>query len=332
MAIAMAVGRFRASLIPALLLTLVLLPAPCRSVDGRIKNFVILVMENRSFDHMLGWMKRLNPKIDGVTGKESNPMSVADLNSSRIFFDDEADYVDPDPGHLFEEVREQVFGSNDTSVDPPPMNGFVQQAASMTPNMSELVMKGFKPEAVPIYRALVQEFAVFDRWFSALPGPTQPNRLFVYSATSYGATDHDKSQLASGYPQKTIFQSLEESGLSFGIYHHGLPATLFYRELRKVKYVSNFHKFNDHFQQDARNGSLPNVAVIETRYFQSLSSPANDDHPSHDISTGQKFVKRVYEILRGIPQWTWAPKCVKNRSCHISIRCVLPLGAALHKI
>ncbi|MCI33492.1 non-specific phospholipase C3-like, partial [Trifolium medium] len=63
-----------------------------------IKTVVVLVQENRSFDHMLGWMKPLNPEIDGVTSSESNPISTSDSNSNRVQFSDRSIYVDPDPG------------------------------------------------------------------------------------------------------------------------------------------------------------------------------------------------------------------------------------------
>lgn len=113
-----------------------------------IKTVVVLVMENRSFDHMIGWMKKLNPEINGVTGSESNPISTNDPNSPRIFFDNKSHFVDPDPGHSFQAIREQIFGSNDTSAVPPPMNGFAQQARSMDPNMTQSVMNGFDPDMV----------------------------------------------------------------------------------------------------------------------------------------------------------------------------------------
>lgn len=160
-----------------------------------IKTVVVLVMENRSFDHLLGWMKKsVNPSINGVTGQECNPVP----NSTQtICFTSDAEFVDPDPGHSFEAVEQQVFGSGSGQI--PSMMGFVEQAISMPGNLSETVMKGFRPEAVPVYAELVKEFAVFDRWFSSIPGPTQPNRLFVYSATSHGSTSHVKKQLAIGY-------------------------------------------------------------------------------------------------------------------------------------
>ncbi|KAI7985919.1 Non-specific phospholipase C6 [Camellia lanceoleosa] len=268
-----------------------------------IKTIVVLVLENRSFDHMIGWMKNsINPSINGVTGKECNPVSTKDQDhpqTQSICFKDDAEFVDPDPGHSFEAVEQQVFGSGPI----PSMTGFVEQALSMSQNLTETVMKGFKPQNVPVFAALVQEFAVFDRWFCSIPGPTQPNRLFVYSATSHGSTSHVKKQLATGYPQQTIFDSLHDNGFNFGIYFQNIPTTFFYRNLRKLKYICKFHLYGLKFKKDARDGKLPNLSVIEPRYFDIKGLPANDDHPSHDVANGQKLVKEVYETLRASPQW-----------------------------
>lgn len=157
-----------------------------------IKTVVVVVMENRSFDHMLGWMKSLNPSINGVDGSEFNRVSAGDPTSRQIFFDDNSQYVDPDPGHSFQAIREQIFGSERTSNEIPPMNGFAQVAQGMdgSGKMARNVMSGFKPDSVKVYKELVQEFAVFDRWFASVPASTQPNRLYVHSATSHGATSN----------------------------------------------------------------------------------------------------------------------------------------------
>uniref|UniRef100_A0A7N0RAG0 Uncharacterized protein n=1 Tax=Kalanchoe fedtschenkoi TaxID=63787 RepID=A0A7N0RAG0_KALFE len=292
-------SAFRRCSVFTLFIALLLLSGNCpATAQSPIKTVVVLVMENRSFDHMLGWMKKsVNPSIDGVTGSECNTAST-----KTICFTDDARFVDPDPGHSFEAVTRQVFGSSpDATV--PDMSGFVEQALSISQNLSTAVMRGFHPDSIPVYKTLAAEFAVFDRWFSALPGPTQPNRLFVYSATSHGATSHVKKQLASGYPQKTIFDSLHENGHSFGVYFQTIPATLFYRNMRKLKYIFKFHNYASKFKKDARSGKLPSLTVIEPRYFDLKGMPANDDHPSHDIANGQKLVKEVYETLRASPQW-----------------------------
>ncbi|XP_073050848.1 non-specific phospholipase C2-like [Primulina eburnea] len=273
------------------------------SAASPIKTVVILVMENRSFDHMLGWMKKLNPEINGVDGSETNPLNTNDPNSSKIFFGNKSHFVDPDPGHSFQAIREQIFGSNGTSVNTPPMNGFAQQALSMDPNMPQSVMNGFCPEKVAVYESLVSEFAVVDRWFASVPASTQPNRLYVHSGTSHGATSNVPAQLAKGFPQRTIFEDLDDAGISFGIYFQNIPATLFYRNLRKLKYFTKFHPYDLTFKKDAKNGKLPGYVVIEQRYTDSKIEPANDDHPSHDVYQGQMFVKEVYETIRGSPQW-----------------------------
>lgn len=165
------------------------------------------------------------------------------------------------------------------------------------------VMSGFKPEVLPVYTELANEFAVFDRWFASVPASTQPNRFYVHSATSHGASSNVRKDLIHGFPQKTIFDSLDENGLSFGIYYQNVPTTMFFNSLRKLKHVTKFHYYNLKFKSHAMNGKLPNYVVVEQRYFDVELFPANDDHPSHDVAIGQKFVKEVYEILRASPQW-----------------------------
>ncbi|KAK1437044.1 hypothetical protein QVD17_02829 [Tagetes erecta] len=277
-------------------------------IKGPIKTLVILVMENRSFDHMLGWIKKTRPDIDGLTGNEYNHVNASDPLSTKLYVSNDAVFVDSDPGHSIQAIREQIFGSGFESPgsesDPAPMSGFVQQANSMGVDwMNRTVMSGFEPGLLPTYGALVNEFAVFDRWFASVPASTQPNRLYVHSATSHGASSNVRKDLINGFPQKTVFDSLDENGLTFGIYYQNIPATLFFKSLRKLKFITNFHEFDLKFKYDAKKGKLPNYVVVEQRYFDVNLFPANDDHPSHDVAVGQEFVKEVYETLRASPQW-----------------------------
>ncbi|KAL9245200.1 hypothetical protein vseg_018878 [Gypsophila vaccaria] len=275
-----------------------------------IKTVVVLVMENRSFDHILGWMKQLQPELDGVSDPHefSNPLDTSDPDSTRINFGDESVYVDPNPGHEYQDIYEQIYGEPWTEESaqkkpPPTMQGFAQNANRIQPGMAETVMNGFKPDLVPVYKKLVAEFAVCDRWFSSAPAATHPNRLYIHSATSHGLTTNDSKKLDLGLPQKTIFDSLHESDYSFGIYYKSAPSTLYYRNLRKLKYLTKFHQFDLKFKHHCKEGKLPNYVVIEPNYFDLLGSPGDDDHPSHDVSRGQRFVKEVYEALRSSPQW-----------------------------
>ncbi|KAI4368887.1 hypothetical protein MLD38_017394 [Melastoma candidum] len=300
-------GRIVPLQLTSLLISLLLIaghsrPHPSRRPDGPIKTIVVLVMENRSFDHVLGWLKSTRPDIDGLSGSESNPLNVSDPDSPSVRVSSDAIFIDWDPGHSFQAIRQQIFGSNDSS-GRPLMNGFAQQAESMEEGKSKTAMSGFKPSVLPVYTELANEFAVFDRWFASVPTSTQPNRFYVHSATSHGASSNVRKDLVHGFPQKTIFDSLEENGLSFGIYYQNIPATLFFKSLRKLKHVGNFHEYNLKFKAHAKDGKLPNYVVIEQRYFDVNIFPANDDHPSHDVAVGQRFVKEVYETLRASPQW-----------------------------
>ncbi|PUZ45372.1 hypothetical protein GQ55_8G217500 [Panicum hallii var. hallii] len=279
----------------------------------KIKTVVVLIQENRSFDHMLGWMKSLNPAIDGVTGAELNHAVAGDAASPAVHFGNASQYVDPDPGHSFMAIYEQVYGDPYTwggaapatkpGVAVPPMSGFAQQAEKEKAGMSATVMNGFRPDAVPVYRELVREFAVCDRWFASVPSSTQPNRMFVHSATSHGLVGNDKKMLRAGMPQRTIFDALHDAGHSFGIYYQFPPAVLLYRNMRQLKYINKFHPYDLDFKRHCKEGKLPNYVVIEQRYLDLKLFPGNDDHPSHDVAHGQRLVKEVYEALRSSPQW-----------------------------
>ncbi|XP_002455351.2 non-specific phospholipase C6 [Sorghum bicolor] len=276
-----------------------------RPSTSPIKNVVVLALENRSFDHMLGWMRRLlGLPVDGLTGAECNPNSTNSTTSS-ICVSADADLVVPDdPGHSFEDVLEQVFGNGNISAAQPSMSGFVRSALSVNALLSSAVMRAFRPSLLPTFSALAPAFAVFDRWFSSIPGPTQPNRLFLYSATSRGAVAHDKLDLLLGYPQRTIFESLAADGHDFAVYFKTIPTVLFYRRLRALRYAArSFHRYDAAFKDHARRGVLPALSVIEPRYFDLTGTPADDDHPAHDVANGQRLVKDVYEALRASPQW-----------------------------
>ncbi|KAF0901170.1 hypothetical protein E2562_038184 [Oryza meyeriana var. granulata] len=259
---------------------------------------------------MLGWMRRLlGLPIDGLTGAECNP-GPGDSGGLRCVSPD-ADLVVPDdPAHAFEDVLEQLLGfrPNATATDnqyEADMSGFVRSAVSVSSLLTDAVMRGFTPSRLPAFSALASSFAVFDRWFSSIPGPTQPNRLFLYSATSHGAVAHDKWNLLRGYPQRTIFDSLAADALDYRVYFKTIPTTLFYRRLRTVANAARgtFRRYDAAFLDHARRGLLPPLSVIEPRYFDLTGTPADDDHPAHDVANGQRLVKEVYEALRAGPQW-----------------------------
>eukprot|EP01114_Cavostelium_apophysatum_P021828 TRINITY_DN771_c1_g1_i2.p1 TRINITY_DN771_c1_g1~~TRINITY_DN771_c1_g1_i2.p1 ORF type:complete len:480 (+),score=98.93 TRINITY_DN771_c1_g1_i2:130-1569(+) len=267
-----------------------------------IKHVVVLMLENRSFDHMLGFLKQsLNPEIDGLTGTESNPINPFDTESPSVFVSDDAPYVTLDPGHSFGDATQQIYGGPEHPENRP-MNGFLANGLSVDPVRGRDVLKAFNRTWVPAISTLVQEFAVFDRWYSSMPGPTQTNRLFVHSATSHGMGTNDVTTLIQGVPQDSIYDRLYKAKKSFRVYFEEVSTTLFFQNMRKPKYWSRLKKFS-RFLEDCADGELPDYSFIEPRYFDYLGKVANDQHPQHDVAPGEVLIKKIYEALRASPQW-----------------------------
>jgi len=203
-------------------------------VSDRLEHIVVLMLENRSFDHMCGFLKKFNSNIDGLNGTETCPYNPQDLSQGTVQVNTTSPYVTSvDPSHSWSGTKDQIFGYDNTKSDPAPMNGFVYNyfKDGDTQAKGADVMKCFDPANVPAISALAQQFAIFDHWYSSVPGPTQPNRLFLHSCTSLGSISNDDVLLAEGYPQKTIYDSLYESGVSWRSYFHDFPSVLFLRNL-----------------------------------------------------------------------------------------------------
>ena len=177
-----------------------------------IQNIVVLMLENRSFDHLLGSLNTLIPGVAGLSGKEFNYDDPRNPQSTKTVVTPGPQYATPysipfNPQHEFLDVQMQLYGPqpaanpaqpaapNAPTSDPDatPMNGFMFSAnasASRTRIISsgdpQQVMEFFVPEEIPVLTTLAQSFAVFNWWFSSLPGPTWPNRYFIHAATSGG--------------------------------------------------------------------------------------------------------------------------------------------------
>lgn len=168
------------------------------SAGSRIKHVVVLFEENRSFDHLLGWSKNLLG-VDGLTGLESNPVDLGDKTRGNVSVSSGATYVNTiDPNHgydcftsnlddcfhtthgtcppqRFPAYDFKVFGGE--SEDVARMNGFFgYELKHHSFNDSKFVMEGFAPAKLPITVGLAKEFAVFDKFYAAFPGPSWPNR------------------------------------------------------------------------------------------------------------------------------------------------------------
>ncbi len=271
-----------------------------------IRHVVVLMLENRSYDHMLGFLGT----GDGLTGSEFNLVDPADPASARVPVSRDAAYLgdfgDPpiDPSHEHTDVNRQLFDANPPPVPLPAVTsiGFVKNYAGLeggTPESGRRIMKCFDPQKLPVLTALAKEFALCDRWFSSVPGQTWPNRFFVHAASSGGFLDNT----LRNYTMRTIFDNLSAAGERWTVYFHDAPHCLTLASLRKPEYKNNFRPFNVFFPLACKTNTLPSYSFIEPRYFDFLGLKANDQHPPHDVRLGEELIADVYEALRNSPAW-----------------------------
>ncbi|PYS61842.1 MAG: phosphoesterase, partial [Acidobacteria bacterium] len=199
-----------------------------------IKHVFVLMLENRSLDHMLGFsgitgkdaVSGQPTTIQGLTGSESNT-----YNNHPYQVSHPADWSMPvDPCHEFLCVVEQLSGQTSYPHGGPypaiNCGGFVANYAANggVANPGE-IMKCYDAGQLPVINALAKEFVICDKWFSSIPGPTWPNRYFVHAASS-GGLDHSPSTeeialwFVDGIPlQKgTIFDKLNHASKKWHIY------------------------------------------------------------------------------------------------------------------
>lgn len=148
-----------------------------------IEHVIVLMLENRSFDHMLGFLKTLVPDLEGCVPDAkgcSNPTDLSDPTSAAVTVDDTAVYSQVSPSHSIAGTTEQIYPASSTE---PTMQGFIASYAGKTTNGAD-IMKCFSPDHLPVMSNLTREFTIIDGWHAGVPGPTMPNRAYAISATS----------------------------------------------------------------------------------------------------------------------------------------------------
>lgn len=270
-----------------------------------VKNIVVLMFENRSFDHMLGYLRTDAYPIEGLTGTEFQLEDPGNLASAAVQVSNLANYTGDlsiDPAHDTLNVNDQLFGTAIPAPGMVPTNRwFLFNYAHVVGNNvtnAHNIMKCFAPLKLPALTTLAQEFAVCDHWYASVPGQTWPNRFFVHAATSAGFLDNEVRQ----YDMRTIYDNLSAQGISWSIYFHDIPQSLALTHLQAEVFKDRFRPFGS-FTSDAQNGSLPSYSFIEPRYYDFLFWKASDQHPDHDVSLGDALIADVYEALRNSPQW-----------------------------
>jgi phospholipase C len=290
-----------------------------------VEHFVVLMLENRSFDHMLG--------LAGVgsSGLLQSPGQVnpAFTNSAQVGGQTRnypaaagADYVIAaeqidrkgfgGPGHSFPDATLQVYGTEvapDPLPEPAPMSGFAQSYARglmvdahisrPTAQQVQVPMLAFTPDKLPVLATLAREFCTCDHWFCEIPGPTQPNRLFVHAGTAAGLAHNVWNE---SFDDTTIYEELEKVGRDWGVFYFDLRDTDCYPQIKKRARIEPFQSFYGHVS----DGTLPAYSFLCPRYNESRdpSQPApNSQHAPYDVRNGENLIADVYEALRASPLW-----------------------------
>jgi phospholipase C len=281
-----------------------------------IQHIVCLLMENRSFDQMLGCFSGVYHDLDGIDPLQQRTNALgpgSPANRKQVFeqsptHDRQMPWREPnvwDPHHEVPHVHTQIEGPEGR---PQRMSGFVADFAKAYPDSTDearqYVMGYYPLDFLPALHALGRNFLICDRWFSSLPGPTWPNRFVALSGTASGRVDMPGDGTyhidIPGYfhqKQPTIFDRLNEKGINWKSYFHSLPQSWALRRARLPQNIARFF-YIDEFFEDAREEAqyFPQFCYIEPDL---LGFQQNDDHPPHDVMKGEKLIADVYNALRG---------------------------------
>jgi phospholipase C len=301
-------------------------------VNPNIKHVFVLMLENRSFDHILGFSGLTGTdaetgqptSIDGTSTTDSNSYNGENYSATN----DAADVMGHDPGHEFNDVIEQLCdpGTVYTGGPYPKINnsGFVSNyATTKSPgeggakNAFGEIMKCYDTQrALPIMMTLAREFAVCDHWYASLPGPTWPNRFFVHAASS-GGLDHSPTTTETLEWEKlkgfvfangTIYENLVKAGQKWRIYHGvsepifgAIPSVAALKGIQMSK-TSHYEDFANDLQNDYHYG----YTFIEPNYGDILNGSytgGQSQHPMDDVRHGEALIKSTYEAIRNSALW-----------------------------
>jgi phospholipase C len=285
-----------------------------------IDTVIVLMLENRSFDHMLGYLysgqgnvSPANQPFEGLTGNESNPdANGAPVPVSKIEPTTPNCYFMPgaDPGEGYMAANEQLYGTQTGPADgtAAPMSGFVKNFADTlhwqststgwsilpgtTPND---IMGCFTPEALPVLSGLARGYASCDHWYGSAPTETLPNRAFSATGTSQGHMD-DKTRT---FTAPSIFALMTKHDINWAIYGYSSePLTRHtYTDIASEP-DSRFGTFAT-FTGAAAAGTLPAFVFLEP----SWGSSGNSQHPNYDVALGEQLIHDVYYAVRNGPKW-----------------------------
>jgi phospholipase C len=249
-------------------------PLPPPGESG-IDHVVVVMMENRSFDHFLGWL----PNADG---KQAG-LSFADPGGTQhptAHLTDFQGCAHPDPDHSWDGGRIQLNGGA--------CDGWLLGAND------EYSIGYYADTDLPFYGNAAPYWTVCDRYFAAIMASTYPNRFYMHSAQ----TDRLSNSGPNPTTLPTIWESLAAANVSHRYYYSDVPFTALWGS----KYLHMSHPFSD-FVDDCASGKLPSVSFLDPAFIDEGSGTSGDDHPHADIRVGQYFLSQVYNAITNSPAW-----------------------------
>ena len=268
-----------------------------------VHSIVHLMLENRSFDNILGFLYTDNgnrspngDSFNGLTGNEVN--RDAKGNAIKIVREKSRTRLPkPNAHERYEHVLVQLENNN---------GGFVSDYATVKNSSPSEIMTCFDPSLIPNLAEICRRYAVCDAWFSSVPSETWPNRAFALCGTASGMENNVYNPFVWRAP--TIFERMDEKQqLSWRVYYDESITALTrlqFCEMLSQKYGKNFAEF-DAFLHDANAGALPNYAFVEPNFFHNpfTTRPQSDMHPPSDVASGDAFIAKVFNAVVTSPQW-----------------------------
>lgn len=245
-----------------------------------IDHFVLVMQENRSFDH---YFSRLSHGGVHTAGPANTNPDSQGIPTPRYH---EWRYCLRDVNHSWNGSHRQY---NDGAMD-----GFV---VTNEPE-GRRAMAWYDEADLPYYYALARTFAISDMHFSSVMGPTQPNRLYYWAGTSFGATKNGLPPVDA----ESLFLRLDEAGVAWKSYVSDVASPAVFVNLVQTNH-ENFRDL-DEFFQDAAAGTLPPVSVVEATFTGGVPKDQGDEHPESNIQHGQAFTAKVVNALLASPNWS----------------------------
>ncbi len=267
-----------------------------------VEHLVVVMMENRSVDHYLGWYGAENPGFDGIQHKQFRDLrrgAKGPMVSTRDWgVAGRGDYHGRgynDPNHGWDGGRLQRNGGR--------MDGWLHPAT----HNDELALSYYGAADIPVWAQLTRGWQTYDRWFCSLMAPTQPNRYYLYSGQSAGLKNNDvppelvgnpkgnRLNYALGWDWPTVWDLCRDNGVSSAYYFSNLPEA----GLWGLRQLDVIHHVTDFFAGCAA-GVLPQVSIIDP-WFTAPTGISNDDHPVSDIRLGQMFLSDIVQAFTSSP-------------------------------